>query len=186
MILDNPKVPSDIWYALGLCYYRCGNLPKAKLSFEKTLELDSNNAMAWTSLGILEQALSPNDSSSRKRAVNYFMKAFEVNPRNPLVLKHLADHLFFKNEFTLCREFCKSAQEILKPIVRPEQADRKDFRQEIELLKSNFCFILGKADHLEGNYDSAYEHFQLALKHNNKNYEAHFLNAKCEFQLGNY
>jgi Tfp pilus assembly protein PilF len=146
MILENPKVPSDIWYALGLCYQRCGNLPKAKLSFEKTLELDSQNAMAMTSLGVLEQALSPNNLESRKRAVSHFMRAFEVNPRNPLVLKHLAEHLFFKNEFALCREFCKAAQEILAPKVRPD-AERDNFRHEIELLKSNFCFILGKSDH---------------------------------------
>lgn len=40
LILANPHAPSDIWFALGLCYYRTGNIPKAKLSFDKTLELD--------------------------------------------------------------------------------------------------------------------------------------------------
>lgn len=113
------------------------------------------------------------------------MRAFEVNPRNPLVLKHLAEHLFFKQEFTLCREFCKAAQEILAPKVRPD-AERKDFRHEIELLKSNFCFILGKSDHQEGNFQSAYENFQQALKHNPLNYEAHLCMAKCQFHLNNF
>jgi RNA polymerase-associated protein CTR9 len=103
LILDNPKAPSDMWFALGLCYYRVGNLPKARLSFEKTLELDSRNAMALTSLGIVELVSSPSNFEFRKRAVTYFVRAFEANPRNPLVLKYLAEHLFFKNEFALCK-----------------------------------------------------------------------------------
>lgn len=85
-----------MWFALGLCYFRVGNLPKARLSFEKTIELDSKNAMALTSLGIVELISSPSNLESRKRAVSLFIKAFEANPRNPLTLKYLAEHLFFK------------------------------------------------------------------------------------------
>jgi len=76
--------------------------------------------MALTCLGIVEQVLNPSNFESRKQSVEYFLKAFEVNPRNPLVLKYLAEHMFFKNEFSLCREFCKAAQEILLLKVRPE------------------------------------------------------------------
>jgi RNA polymerase-associated protein CTR9 len=104
--LDNPKAPSDLWFALGLCYYRVNNFPKARLTFEKTLELDGKNAMALTSLGILELVSSPSNFESRKRALSYFIKGFEANPRNPLVLKYLAEHLFFKGEFATCKEFC--------------------------------------------------------------------------------
>jgi len=89
-----------MWFALGLCYYRVGNLPKARLSFEKTLELDNKNVMALTSLGIVELVSSPSNFESRKRAVVYFMRAFDANPRNPLVLKYLAEHLFFKGEYS--------------------------------------------------------------------------------------
>lgn len=55
--------------------------------------------MALTSLGIVELVINPTNFESRKRAVNYFVKAFDANPRNPLVLKYLAEHLFFKGEF---------------------------------------------------------------------------------------
>jgi len=53
----NPLAPSDMWLALGLCYYRTGNMAKAKLSFDKTLEVDSNNSMALASLGIIEMVI---------------------------------------------------------------------------------------------------------------------------------
>lgn len=57
IIKANPYAPSDMWFALGLCYYRTGNIPKAKLSFDKTLELDQNNSMALASLGIIEMVM---------------------------------------------------------------------------------------------------------------------------------
>lgn len=186
LIIENPKAPSDIWFALGLCYYRTDNLPKAKLSFEKTLELDPQNAMALTSLGILEQVLGQNDKDSMARATKFFLKAFEINPRNPLVLKYLAEHLFFKGEFALCKDFCNAAQQILQTKVKSEQAEQASFRQEIQLLKSNFFFIMGKTEHQELNFQSAFENYQQALKFNPKNYEAHLCMAKCQFYLDNY
>jgi hypothetical protein len=45
-------------------------------------------------------------------------------------------------------------------------AEQSAFRQEIELLKSNFCFILGKTEHTQGNFQAAYENYEQALKHN--------------------
>jgi tetratricopeptide (TPR) repeat protein len=120
LIKGNPKAPSDIWFALGLCYYRTHNLPKARLSFEKTLELDGKNAMALASLGIVEIVSAPTNFESRKRAFNYFIKAFEAHPQNPLVLKYLAEHLFFKGEFALCKELCGKAMTLLESKVRPD------------------------------------------------------------------
>ncbi len=128
LIKANPKAPSDIWFALGLCYYRTHNLPKAKLSFEKTIEFDSKNAMALASLGIVEIVSAPSNFESRKRAFNYLIKAYEANPQNPLVLKYLAEHLFFKGEFTLCKELCFKAMTLLECKIRPDQPELPTFR----------------------------------------------------------
>ena len=58
MIKDNPRAPSDIWFGVGLCYFRLGNLPKAKLSMDKTISDDPANSMALTALGIIEIAVN--------------------------------------------------------------------------------------------------------------------------------
>lgn len=63
------------------------------------MELDPKNAMAFASMGIIELVSRPTELESRKQALNYFVKSFDANPRNPLVLKYLAEHLFFKGEF---------------------------------------------------------------------------------------
>ncbi len=41
MVMENPRSPPDIWFAIGLCHFHLHNLQKAKLSFDKTIELDS-------------------------------------------------------------------------------------------------------------------------------------------------
>ena len=76
MAQDNPRCPSDIWFGIGLCYFRLGNLPKSKLSMDKTLELDPENSMALTSLGIIELASNVNDYEARDKAMMVFQRAF--------------------------------------------------------------------------------------------------------------
>ena len=123
---------------------------------------------------------------SRKKALEYFNLAFKANPRNPLALKYLAEYLFLRGDFKQCKEFCQAGQQILKLKTRPDKADFTAFRQEVENLKSNFCFILGKIEHVEENFQSAFEQYEQALKHNPKNYEAHMCMAKVHFHYKNY
>lgn len=96
MVQDNPRCPSDIWFGIGLCYYRLGNLPKAKLSMDKTIELDPQNSMALTAVGIIEIASNVNDFEVREQAMQYFERAFQANSRNPLCISYLAEHYFIK------------------------------------------------------------------------------------------
>ena len=72
MVFDNPRCPSDIWFGIGLCYFRLSNLPKAKLSMDKTLELDPQNSMALTSLGVIELASNVNDFAAREKSMHLF------------------------------------------------------------------------------------------------------------------
>lgn len=59
----NPNVPLDIWMAIGICYFKLGNLPKAKFALEFVLEHDPENAMALTSLGVTELQINCSDST---------------------------------------------------------------------------------------------------------------------------
>lgn len=99
MIKDNPRSPSDIWFGIGLCYFRLGNLPKAKLSMDKTIADDPTNSMALTALGIIEISANFTDYESHEKACGYFERAFAANPRNPLTLKYLAEHFFLLQNY---------------------------------------------------------------------------------------
>ena len=62
---------------------------------DKTLELDPDNSMALVSMGIIEIASNINDFEACEKAVQYFEKSFQINPRNPLAIKYLAEHYFY-------------------------------------------------------------------------------------------
>jgi RNA polymerase-associated protein CTR9 len=104
MVKENPRAPSDIWFAIGLCYFRLGNLPKAKLSMDRTIQDDPHNSMALTALGVIEIAANATDYESREKAYAHFEQAFAANPRNPLCLKYLAEHFFLIEQYEQCKE----------------------------------------------------------------------------------
>lgn len=49
----NPRSPPSIWFGLGLCYYRLGNMIKAKFAFQRVLEMEPNHIMANNALAIM-------------------------------------------------------------------------------------------------------------------------------------
>lgn len=44
------------------------------------------------------------------------------------------------------------------------------FRHEIEILRSQFYFILGKVEHVQERYPEALQQYERSLSHNDKNY----------------
>ena len=75
---------------------------------DKTLELDPENSMALTALGIIEICSTLNEFEVREKAMQYFERAFEANPRNPLCISYLADHYFVRREYSLATELCEA------------------------------------------------------------------------------
>ena len=178
MVNDNPRAPSDIWFAIGLCYYRLGNLPKAKLSMDKTIELDPENSMALVSIGIIEIASTVNDFEACDKAVQYFERSFQANPRNPLAIKYMAEHYFLKKDYDLCKQLSQAGILVLDSKRKPERSDLLSFRSEIEILRSHFYFLQGKVDHVLEKYEGAFQNYEESLRHNPKNYQTLFCLSK--------
>ena len=57
----NPNCPADIWLGIGILYFKLKNFIKAKFSLEHVIELEPNNSMALTALGITEIQLNPSN-----------------------------------------------------------------------------------------------------------------------------
>lgn len=64
------------------------------MAFERALALDSMCVGALVGLSILK--LNVQDPESNKVAVIMLSKAYSIDPKNPMVLNHLANHFFFK------------------------------------------------------------------------------------------
>lgn len=91
-----------------------GNLPKAKLGFEKVVQMEPSHSMALCCLAVCELTMNVTDAETRKKAFNLFKRSFDANPRNLLALRHLADQLCIRGEYDACKEICESALQILE------------------------------------------------------------------------
>jgi RNA polymerase-associated protein CTR9 len=134
LIEVNPLCPSDIWLALGVCYFKLNNYLKAKFSFEHTLNIDPENSMALTSLGITEILMNSSDPKQREKAVILFQRSFEIDDTNPLTMKHLAEHFFVSGDLDISEALSTRAIKYCE-------------KYKSTLLGSDLNFILGKIQH---------------------------------------
>ena len=77
----------------------------------------------------------------------YFQKSFEVDDTNPLTMKHLAEHFFFDGELEIAESLCLRALDFCKKLGKPDAVELPNFRKDIDLLRSDLNFILGKVFH---------------------------------------
>ncbi|KAJ8948960.1 hypothetical protein NQ318_022983 [Aromia moschata] len=82
---------------MGHCFIKLNNLEKAKLAFERALELDPKCVGALVGLAILK--LNLQQSEAIKEGVQMLSKAYTIDSTNPMVLNHLANHFFFKKDY---------------------------------------------------------------------------------------
>ena len=79
---------------MGHCFVKLNKLEKARLAFGRALELNSKCVGALVGLAVLE--LNSKEADSIKNGVQLLSRAYTIDPSNPMVLNHLANHFFFK------------------------------------------------------------------------------------------
>ena len=83
---------------MGHCFVKLNKLEKARLAFGRALELNSKCVGALVGLAVLE--LNNKEADSIKNGVQLLSRAYTIDPSNPMVLNHLANHFFFKKVAT--------------------------------------------------------------------------------------
>jgi len=91
-----------------------------------------------------------------------------------LTLKVIAEHYITTQDFDVAQITCERALSILESYRRPEHFLKENplYRKEIEFLRSDIYFILGKVQHIQMNIDDALESYLKAVKLNDKNLSA--------------
>lgn len=92
-------VVAEVRLGMGHCFVKLNKLEKARLAFGRALELNSKCVGALVGLAVLE--LNNKEADSIKNGVQLLSRAYTIDPSNPMVLNHLANHFFFKK--VLCR-----------------------------------------------------------------------------------
>lgn len=93
----NPQCPADVRVGIGHCFMKLGNKDKAELAYERAIELNPKCIGALVGMAIHNMNIREKDSI--RLGVQLLSRAYSVDPTNPMVLNHLADHFFFKRDF---------------------------------------------------------------------------------------
>ncbi|CAI5445473.1 unnamed protein product [Caenorhabditis angaria] len=134
---------------LGYSFSKLGQFDKARLAFERALELEDNSVSAMVGLAII--LLNTMEPDNFNMAINLFGKAYDLMPDHPVVLVHLANHFFFKREYENVQQLAWHAMQ----------------STESDAIKSEACYQLARLKHAQHQYESAFKYYYQSKNLNN-------------------
>ncbi|KAF9794379.1 hypothetical protein SFRURICE_014599 [Spodoptera frugiperda] len=143
----NPDSPAALRLGMGHCFMKLNNQEKARMAFERALQLDPQCVGALVGLSILK--LNLQESESNKMAVIMLSKAYAIDPKNPMVLNHLANHFFFKKDYSKVQHLALHAFH----------------NTENEAMRAESCHHLARAFHAQGDCDQAFQYYYQATQY---------------------
>ncbi|KRY40955.1 RNA polymerase-associated protein CTR9 -like protein [Trichinella spiralis] len=149
----NPNCPAEVRLAMGNCFVKLGHLAKARLAFQRALELNPNCVGALSGLAILE--MKDGTAESIKSAVHRLTRAYSIDKEDPTVLNQLANHFFFKRVLLLVVVQCRIG--VFDRQYSHQLALYAFHKTENEALRAESCFQLGR-----GEYEQAFQYYYQA------------------------
>ncbi|CAF0876803.1 unnamed protein product [Adineta ricciae] len=140
----SPENSAGIRVGLANAFAKLNKLDKAELAFNRAIEVDPKCVGALVGLAILE--LNMRAPESIKQGVIKLSRAYQYDPQNPMVLNHLANHFFFKKEYTRVRQLAMHALNYT----------------ENEAMRAESCYHLARAHHAERDYEEAFRYYYQA------------------------
>ena len=137
----NPGCPASVRLGMGHCFLKLGNTDKARLAFERALQLDQNCVGALVGLAVLQ--LNEQTPDSIRSGVQKLSKAYTIDSGNPMVLNHLANHFFFKKDYQKVQHLALHAFH----------------NTENEAMRAESCYQLARHFHVQGDYDQAFQYY---------------------------
>ncbi|XP_044738203.1 RNA polymerase-associated protein CTR9 homolog isoform X2 [Chrysoperla carnea] len=142
----NPNCPAAVRLGMGHCFMKLNNQDKARLAFERALQLDSKCVGALVGLAILK--LNQQQPDAIRTGVQMLSKAYTIDSTNPMVLNHLANHFFFKKDYAKVQHLALHAFH----------------NTENEAMRAESCYQLARAFHVQNDYDQAFQYYYQATQ----------------------
>uniref|UniRef100_A0A0K8RWF3 RNA polymerase-associated protein CTR9 homolog n=1 Tax=Crotalus horridus TaxID=35024 RepID=A0A0K8RWF3_CROHD len=142
----NPGCPAEVRLGMGHCFVKLSKLEKARLAFSRALELNSKCVGALVGLAVLE--LNNKEADSIKNGVQLLSRAYTIDPSNPMVLNHLANHFFFKKDYGKVQHLALHAFH----------------NTEVEAMQAESCYQLARSFHVQEDYDQAFQYYYQATQ----------------------
>ncbi|TNN86594.1 RNA polymerase-associated protein CTR9 [Liparis tanakae] len=142
----NPGCPAEVRLGMGHCFVKLSKLEKARLAFSRALELNAKCVGALVGLAVLE--LNNKEADSIKNGVQLLSRAYTIDPSNPMVLNHLANHFFFKKDYSKVQHLALHAFH----------------NTEVEAMQAESCYQLARSFHVQEDYDQAFQYYYQATQ----------------------
>lgn len=142
----NPNCPAAVRLGMGHCFMKLGNQEKARLAFERALQLDPQCVGALVGLAILK--LNIQEPEEIRNGVQMLSRAYQIDMSNPMVLNHLANHFFFKKDYSKVQHLALHAFH----------------NTENEAMRAESCYQLARAFHVQGDFDQAFQYYYQATQ----------------------
>jgi RNA polymerase-associated protein CTR9 len=144
----NPNAPASVRLGIGLCFFKMGKIPKAKMAFERALELDPMLVGALVGISLIE--INNKTAESTKIGVEVLSRAYSIDSTNSIVLNHLANHFFYKKDYQKVQQLAIHAFH----------------NTENELIRAEACYQLARSYHIQGDLDQAFRYYYQATQFN--------------------
>ncbi|CEF62656.1 RNA polymerase-associated protein Ctr9 homolog [Strongyloides ratti] len=140
-----PKSPTYVRLGIGYCLLKLGYVKKARIAFERVLELEENNSYALTALAVIN--FSENTLESTTAGAKKLIKSWKNDNNNVLTALELSDFLFLRENYEKSEKYCKVALNL----------------SESPALKSRSHYLVGRCHHQKGQIDLAIKHYNIAI-----------------------
>lgn len=167
----HPYGPGAVRLGIGLCRYKMGQFEKARLAFQRVLQLDPDNVEALVALGIMD--LHSNQAAGIRNGMEKMRDAFEIYPYCAMALNYLANHFFFTGQHFLVEQLTETA---LGATVHGPT-------------KSHSYYNLARSYHTKGDYEKAGLYYMQSVKESNKPREfvlPYYGLGQVQMKLGDY
>ncbi|DBA73696.1 TPA: hypothetical protein ACH3X2_009676 [Trebouxia sp. C0005] len=107
----HPGCPAEVRLGLAACYFRLGQLERAKRAYERVVQLSPSCAEALYGLAVLRFSSSQGESAkaSYREGLQLLCQAYDSDPRNPAVLNLLAHYCLTRKEYSKVKRLAQSA-----------------------------------------------------------------------------
>ncbi|XP_052225618.1 RNA polymerase-associated protein CTR9 homolog [Dreissena polymorpha] len=148
----NPDCPASVRLGMGHCFIKLNKIDKARMAFERALQLDGKCVGALVGLAILE--INNKSQECVKNGVQLLSKAYTIDSTNPMVLNHLANHFFYKKDYQKVQHLALHAFH----------------NTENEAMRAESCYQLARAFHVQEDYDQAFQYYYQATQFASPNF----------------
>ncbi|XP_076802913.1 RNA polymerase-associated protein CTR9 homolog isoform X1 [Clavelina lepadiformis] len=137
----NPNCPADVRLGMAHCFYKLNKPERARQAFQRTLDLNPSSVGALVGIALLD--LNNKDVDSIRNGIKLLSKGYQIDPSNPMVLNHLANHFFFKKDYEKVQHLALHAFH----------------NTENEAIQAESCYQLARSFHIQGDFDQAFQYY---------------------------